>query len=527
MANGRNIGNDHRAAWESYQQGDLKRAWQLSQALTRNAPEFLPGWDLSSRVALALGDPSAALILIDRALEKKTDSFAYASQKAFCLLALRRLDEANRIIKNLDEGEAKTAAEYDTLGNLYSQGRDQAGAQRCFEQAVALEPEKSHYFANLGLACQANGDLESAEVAFDKAVELDPQDHSTWLHRSRLRKQTTQSNHVEHIRSQLSRGVGSWRGEVSLRYALAKEYEDLGEYKNSFDQLHRGATVRRSHMQYDPQADIDAINSIINKFPADSFKEKCGGYDSREPIFIVGLPRTGTTLVERILGSHSEVFAAGELNNFAESLTRQVSLLPGEKPKNREEFITAASQVSYSALGEAYVSSTRPHTGHTGRFIDKLPLNFLYCGLIHKALPRAKIINLTRHPMDSCFAIYKTLFKQAYPFSYDLEELAHYYLSYRKLMAHWHQVLPGVIFDISYEQLTSKLEPQCRDLLSYCDLPWDDQCLKFYENSAPSMTSSLAQVRQPVYTSSIGRWQNYRDELSPIEAVLTSAGLVL
>ena len=527
MANSRDIGSEHRAAWKRFQEGNLKGAWQLSQALNRNAPGFLPGWDLSSRVALALGDPSAALTLINRAREKDADSFAYASQKAYCLLALRRLDEANAIIQNLEQCDAKSAPEYDTLGNLYSQGKDQASAQRCFEHAVELDPGKSHYFMNLGLARQANGDLDGAEIAFDKAVGLNPQDHETWLHRSRLRKQTSQRNHVEQIKTRITLGFSSWRGEVSLRYALAKEYEDLNDYAQSFEQLQQGASVRRSHMQYDSKADLDAINDIIDQFPVDSFAEENSGHDSHEPIFIVGLPRTGTTLVERILGSHSAVFAAGELNNFAENLTRQVALLPSEKPANRRQFIAAAARVDYGALGETYVSSTRPHTGHTSRFIDKLPLNFLYCGLIHKALPNARIINLTRHPMDTCYAMYKTLFKHAYPFSYDQQELAQYYLAYRKLMTHWHEALPGKILDISYEQLTCNFADECRNILSFCDLPWEDSCLEFHKNAAPSMTSSLAQVRQPVYTSSIGRWRNYREELSPMEAVFTAAGLTL
>jgi hypothetical protein len=228
-------------------------------------------------------------------------------------------------------------------------------------------------------------------------------------------------------------------------------------------------------------------------------------------------------LVERILGSHSEVFAAGELNNFAENLTRQTIALGGERPANREKFIEAATAIDYAALGSAYVESTRPHTGHTSHFVDKLPLNFLYCGLILRALPNAKIVHVTRHPMDTCFAVYKTLFKQAYPYSYDLRELGQYYLAYRKLMSHWHKAASGKILNLSYEQLTSNFEDECKNLISFCGLDWEVGCLEFHDNAAPSMTASLAQVREPVYTSSVGRWKNYREQLQPLENILLQA----
>lgn len=527
MTSNKDATRRHRAAWQSFQEGDLKGAWRLSRALNQDFPVFAPGWDLASRVALAIGDSAAALKSIDFALGQDPGSFAYLSQKAFCLLAQRQVTEANRLIENLAECVSDLAHEQDTLGNLYSQAKDQVSAQRCFERAVELDPGKAHYFLNLALARQANGDLEGAEKAFDSVIKLNADDHEACLHRSRLRKQTPQSNHVDFLESRITAGVDNWRGEVALRYALAKEYEDLGECRESFKHLNQGATVRRSHMRHDAQGDLDAINAIIDNFPTPFLEENNAGYDSQEPIFIVGLPRTGTTLVERILGSHSDVYAAGELNDFAENLTRQVFALGGDQPTNRGQFISAATRVDYAALGEAYVRSTRPHTGHTQRFVDKLPLNFLYCGLILKALPNARIIHLTRHPMDTCFAMYKTLFKQAYPFSYDLRELAEYYLAYRKLMDHWNEAMPGSIYDVSYEQLTSNFEHECRNMLAYCELAWEDACLEFHNSSAPSMTASLAQVREPVYTSSIGRWRNYRRELCTLEEIFSREGIDL
>lgn len=517
----------YQQALHSFSGGDLKPAWRTSCALNQRAPQFSLGWELSSRVALAMGDKSTASTAIERALALAPQQFSHRVQKAYCLLAQSQLADADDLIAELAAAKPGTAADCDALGNLSSMNKDQVQAQTWFEQAVLLAPREAHYWVNLALARQANGDLDGAELAFDLALERDPKDHAAALHRSRLRKQLPEQNHLPALQNALAQHPGSWRGEMSLHYALAKEYEDLGDHPSSFHHLKSGSSLRRMHMRHDAEGDLHAMDKIMQVFNCEFLKDVVPACDSAEPIFIVGLPRTGTTLVERILGSHSDVFAAGELNNFAENLTRQVMNSHAERPGNREEFIAAAAQIDFKSLGKEYVQSTRPYTGNTAHFIDKLPLNFLYCGLIARALPRAKIIHLTRHPMDTCYAIYKTLFKQAYPFSYDLDELANYYLKYRQLMQHWHQAMPNKILDVSYEALTEDFEPQCRHLIENCGLPWQDECLMFHESTAPSMTASLAQVRQPVYTSSIGRWRNYAEQLKPLVLRLEQADLTL
>jgi hypothetical protein len=366
--------------------------------------------------------------------------------------------------------------------------------------------------------------MNAAEEAFDRCIAQNPSNGEAWLHRSRLRSQSPENNHVPALQAALEDVGDAWRTGMTLHYALAKELEDLGDYDASFRHLKLGCDTRRKHMNHDPAADLKAMQLVREHFGRDYMSGHVVGYDSDEPIFIVGLPRTGTTLVERILSSHDDVYAAGELNNFAEVLT---ALVAPSKPRDRFEFIQKAGEVDSADLGAGYVTSTRPATEKCPRFIDKLPLNFLYCGLIKRALPNARIIHLTRHPMDTCYAIYKTLFKQAYPFSYDLAELGDYYLAYRELMHHWHTLMPGAILDLSYEQLVEDPEAQSRRLLSFCALEWQDQCLNFHRNRAPSMTASLAQVRKPIYSSSVGMWENYREQLAPLAARLEAAGIKL
>jgi len=189
--------------------------------------------------------------------------------------------------------------------------------------------------------------------------------------------------------------------------------------------------------------------------------------------------------------------------------------------------VRSSSSLDFRQLGETYIKSTRPFTGNTPRFIDKLPLNFLYIGLIRLALPNATIINLQRNPMDTCYAIYKQLFVDAYPYSYDLEELARYYVAYHQLMEHWRDVLPGVIHTVRYEEFVDDVEHHTRQLLEACGLEWQPECLKFYENKEASTTASTAQIRRPVYKSSVGKWREYEEQLQPVVRILKNAGIPL
>ncbi|MEP0201614.1 MAG: sulfotransferase [Halioglobus sp.] len=509
-------------AWTGLSGGDMSSAWNACKVLINRFPDFDSGLDVSSRVALAMGQRELAADLAQRAINIDGDNFRFLSQKTFCLLAQKKMPEALALIELLAKRPLETGFEHDTLGNLYSQAGDQYQARARFERAVECDPDRAHFWLNLALSLQATGDLQAAEHAFERCIELEPLQGDAWLHRSRLHTQSTEKNHIEKLQAAIAGCSDNWRLEMSLRYALAKELEDLGRYTESFAELRGGSSLRRARMNHDAAADIDAMEIVKQVFSGEYMRETVASCDSSEPIFIVGLPRTGTTLVERILGSHSQVFAAGELNDFAQCLTKLVAPL---QPKDRMSFIRLSAKVSSKQLGQDYIDSARPQMAHTPYFVDKLPLNFLYCGLISRALPRAKIIHLQRDPMDTCFAIYKTLFKQAYPFSYDLKELGDYYLSYRDLMAHWQRVMPDTILDVCYETLVADPELQTRRLLEHCNLPWESECLDFHRNSAPSMTASLAQVRKPLYTSSIGKWRRYQSELSELQNQLEGAGL--
>jgi len=213
------------------------------------------------------------------------------------------------------------------------------------------------------------------------------------------------------------------------------------------------------------------------------------------------------------------------LNNFAIQMMQQVRNRTGAQRLSRHALVQRSAELDFKELGKSYIDSSRPLTGHSPHFVDKMPLNFLYAGLLHQALPHAKIVHLVRDPMDSCYSIYKRLFQDAYPWSYDLDEIAAYYLAYRRLMTHWDTAMPGVIHRLAYEDLVTEPETSARTLLDHCDLPWQSQCLHFEQNTDATTTASASQVRQPIYTSSVGRWRDYEQQLAPLATKLREGGI--
>ena len=511
--------------WSSLAKNEVKQAAATCEKLNRSYPEYGSGWFTCSHLATKLDNQAGALAAIEKALSIDPEPVAWRLQKAMCLARLGRMDDVGTETEALLPADMKSPYQCSALGMLLTQLGQREKAIALYQKATELEPDDSRHFYNVACLQRSLGDLDTAEQNFDAAIRLNSSDFESYKIRSDLRQQTSERNHVTELEQLLEKGIDEDRGRVQVCYALAKELEDLGEADRSFNFLKMGSDRRREMMKYDVARDLETIEAIKTTFSADVFKSAEGGSDNTEAIFILGMPRTGTTLVERILASHSDVFAAGELNNFAMQLTTMMHARNVEKKMTRDEMVASSASLDFKQLGAEYLQSTRPFTGHTARFIDKMPLNYLYVGLIHLALPHAKIINLQRDPMDTCYAVYKQLFVDAYPFSYDLEELAKYYVAYHQLMEHWNAVLPGVVHTVNYEDVVKNLEKESRQLLDYCDLEWQAQCLKFHENKEASTTASTAQIRRPVYQSSIGNWRKYESQLQPMLEILQQAGI--
>jgi len=500
---------------------DLRRALAACDQLNRAYPGYGYGWYLASFALKRARNLPGALESIGRALEIE-EAPSFRLQQAKCLFESRDLDGARMVVAPLREGTFDDARLHEDLGSLLNQLADYPGALRHFSRAVDLDPRNPEFRYNQAALLRYLGDAQGAEAAFDAVVALKPDEYEAYNARAQVRTQSRDTNHVEQLQAVLAR-TSAPGGVVQLCYALAKELEDVGDHEASFAALKRGADTKRRLMRYDVETDLAIMTRIREVYAAERFDGRNSGCDSPDPIFIVGMPRTGTTLVERILDSHSQVGSAGELNEFSLALIDLARQLPGPPPATRTDFVAATARLDFRALGEAYLRRTRPLRDGRQYFVDKLPFNFLYAGLIHLAVPRAKIVNLRRHPMDTCYAVYKQLFRDAYPFSYDLDELGRYYVAYDALMRHWNAVMPGVIHTVSYEDVVADVAGETRRLLDYCGLPWEDACLQFHRSTRAATTASALQVRQPIYDTSVGKWRHYATQLEPLRAQLERA----
>ncbi len=427
---------------------------------------------------------------------------------------------ARCMLDALSKGDIDARRAHD-IAQLYMRLDDPARAETFYARAVAAEPDQPAFHYNHSTALIALGRLEEAEAALDRVIAAQPRDYDAWYNRATLRRQTPERNHVAAIERELGRSGLRVQDVVPLCYALAKELEDLGAFERSFAALMRGARARRSVLSYRVEQDEAIMRGIGAAHSRDWVHERAAGCDDHRPVFVVGLPRSGTTLVDRILSSHGDIVSRGESADFAMALMKAAGPC-----RDKTELLERSKQLDAHQLGCAYAATLAPYTG--GRVIDKTPANFLYLGLIARALPNARIIYVRRRPMDVCYAMYKTLFRMAYPYSYDLDDLGRYWLAFDALMRHWQESLPaGRMLIVDYERLVSEPESTIAAMLEHVGMPWQDACLHFDRNPAPSLTASAAQVRQPLYRTSVGLWQHHARGLAPLANRLRDAGVAI
>jgi tetratricopeptide (TPR) repeat protein len=502
---------------------DWRAAKKACHLLNKQHPEFAAGWHSASQIALSSGAATIALSCSDRALVIESTNPRFLLQRAYCLLALGRTSRARKAAAAAEANARGDAGLLDAIGSLYSRANDHRSALAAYDEAVILAPNNPYFIFNRATVLRLLGDSLRAETDYDRVIALNPNDYEAYKNRSELRTQTPDRNHVSELERLVAQNIPDWRAEVQLHHALAKEYEDLGEYDQAFRSLQRGASARRKHLKYDVAIDVATVDSIIETYPVGPVEAE-HDQSNEAPIFIVGLPRSGTTLVDRILGSHSMIVSDGELDHFAQAIVDAVRHQSGKSQLSRLEIVAQSAMIDFAALGRDYVE--RAYLGGTAiRFTDKMPLNYLYCGLIRRALPNAKIVHVARNPMAACFAMYKTLFRHGYPFSYDLAELGKYYLAYRRLMEHWQVTMPGFVYSVSYERLLADPLSETRKLLDYCALAWEDACANVQQKPSPMSSASASEVRQGMSDSSVSQWRHYETQLAPLGNQLHAAGV--
>lgn len=399
-------------------------------------------------------------------------------------------------------------------------------ARRAQQRAISIRPDAAALHLGLANIELALGNLDAARAACERSLALQPGAPDALFFRSGLRRHTDDDNHVAELKAALRSPPPAPDAHAKVLFALAKELEDLGRYHESFPALMQGARLYRGTLQFDLDEEVRFLAAIGDTWTTAQVARRAATSTAggRIPIFITGLPRTGTTLVERILGAHSAVHSAGELPDFVRRLNEMMEGLPGLEGRSRAEMVPASVGLDFAALGRSYLELAAPLAGATPYFVDKLPQNSIYLGLIHRALPEAKLVLVQRHPMDACYSMFKQIFTDSFAFSYDLDELAGYFIAHDRLMRHWIEVLGERLHVIRYEDVVADLEGESRQLLAFCGLAWEPACLEFHRSSAPSTTASASQVRQAIYRSSVDKWRHFSAALRPLEARLRAAG---
>jgi tetratricopeptide (TPR) repeat protein len=427
---------------------------------------------------------------------------------AAILLQLGRAADAEAVVCQALQCAPGVADAYDALAHASMLLGKHERSNTLYRRVVEIDPGDPRFWYNLASSERSFGRLVEAEAACNRAIALDARHYASYLLRSELRMQSPDANHVEELRSKLTSPQLSDRARVALGYALGKELDDLQRFDEAFQWFSSAARARRRQLAYDVATDERKIERIKEVFPTGQLRQDPDGQDSSRYIFIVGLPRSGTTLMEHILSGLGDVRSNGETDNFARALMVAAPAGPGDLFAR-----AAAADPDAVAAGYAQLAA---HSIVGEKIIEKLPMNYLYLGAIHRALPRSKIVLVKREPIDSCFAMYRTLFAAAYPFSYDFEDLARYYAAYDALARHWRESLGDSLHEVEYEALVGKPREVGARAAAYCGLTWRPEAVEVQKSASVSFTASAAQIRRPIYGSSSGRWRHYRAHLGPL-----------
>jgi tetratricopeptide (TPR) repeat protein len=504
---------------------ELKRAEEAEQVY-RKALELKPNDpDTLDNLALAVKDldrlgEAAELIRRVLAIETRVDKFHL--HHGTILLDQHKVEEAAAAAERALQLNPTNHDAINLMGRISFERGDLKTALSNFQRALALKPDLADAFNNMGNTLKELGQLEDANAAYLKAIALDPNITGVYVNLADSKTFAPGDAHLASMENLAAKTEGlSNNDRMQLDFALGKAYADLKDYRRSFKHLRDGNARKRSIINYDERATFALFDRIAAVFTRELIQAKSGvGDPSAMPIFVLGMPRSGTTLIEQIIASHPTVYGAGELQTFNDVILNVRT--PEGNAIAFPEFVPQLNAAGLRQVGTRYVDLVRQLAVKDGRgtvahVTDKMPSNYYFAGLIHLVLPNAKIIHTIRDPVDTCVSCFSKLFSAEQNHTYDLAELGRYYQRYERLMAQWRRVLPaGRILDVRYEDVVADLEGQARRIISYCKLAWHDRCLSFHKTERPVRTASASQVRQPIYKTAVGRWRVYEDELGPL-----------
>lgn len=509
-----------RAVTNAIQHRRLDDARALCDRLETVAPEEPDAWVFRARIDQRLSLFVSADHQLTTALEKADGRWDVHLVAAEGKIYTGDIAQALAMLRSLRPAVWRNAAALGRMAALFTQVQRHDEAHTCAKRAREIEPSALNWLLLEASTSVPIGQMNEAEALMDRIISAMPREADVYYNRSTLRQQTKHDNHVDELRQVLSRLPSGDPRVIPVSYALGKELEDLGEFAESYAFFERGAQRRRSRLSYQVATDVAAIDHIIQVFDDKWFVDGGTGSSDAAPIFVMGLPRSGTTLVDRILSTHCDVDSLGEVSDVAYAVTRLSS--PAD---SKTALIARSASLDLDRLGDEIADAFQGYGEVAVHLIDKTPANYLYLGLLARALPKATFVHVHRHPLASCFAMYKTLFRMGYPFSYDQTDLGHYYVAYRRLMDHWSRILGDRIFHIAYEAIVDNQEAESRRLFKHCGLEWSPASLDFHQNRTATATASAAQVRQPIYRSARDLWREHETRLAPVAAILEKEGI--
>jgi tetratricopeptide (TPR) repeat protein len=512
---------DLAVAAEHLYAGELAKAEPLVRNILKRNPADVSAMRMLADIGMRLSQYQDARNLLERCLELAPDYHLARHNLTVLLLRRQELEAALQQVNTLLQHDSTNPNYLILKASVLVRRGEHREALAIYEKILANYPDQAQAQLNYGHTLKTVGRLDDAIAAYQRSIDLKPDMGEAYWSLANLKTYRFSDAQVSAMRAAVTSEGGNAEDQSHLGFALGKALEDRGEYDESFRFYKRGNAIRRIQQPFN--ADKNMLNTVrqIKTCTREFFAQREGaGCTAPDPIFIVGLPRAGSTLLEQILASHSQVDGTAELPDII-ALSRKLGGRQRDKAATLyPEILADLSTGQRLELGQGYIDSTRIQRGSSPYFIDKMPNNFMHIGLIHLILPQARIIDARRHPMAGCFAGYKQLFAQGQTYTYDLTDVGYYYRNYVRLMDHWDEALPARVLRVQYEDMVTDAETQIRRLLDYCGLPFEEQCLRFYETDRAIRTPSSEQVRQPIFTHGLEQWRNYEQHLDGLKEAL-------
>jgi tetratricopeptide (TPR) repeat protein len=499
--------------------GDTKQSEDIYRQILKRDPNHVEAARLLARIAAETNRFREAEIFLQHAAKSAPDYGRIWVDLADVYRELDQLDDALECaIKVLALAPEMSESHMLHAGVLGTTGRHEE-AIRAYEKALAIVPTKAGAMCSMGHHLKTIGEQDKAIAMYRQCLATKPDHAEAYWSLANLKTFRFDDAEIAAMHGLLDKDELINESRLQIHNALGLDRESRNEYDTAFAHYRSCNDLRRKAETYDPVETETRFGRIMEVFD-EELLEKYGAAGSTDdsPIFIVGLPRSGSTLIEQILASHSQIDGTHELGDLPKIIQNMRRDL--DKKSAFPDVVPELAADEWAGIGAEYIRSTQRYRAGAPHFIDKNPNNFTNIGLIRLALPNAKIINAIRHPLDSCFGAYKQLFVSGQPFSYDLTELGEYYLQYLRLVDHWHQWAPGLVLDVHYEQVVADLDTQVKRMLEFCKLPFEPECLRFHETDRAVKTASSEQVRRPIYTSSVNLWRNYEHHLGELVEIL-------